>query len=284
MKPSIRKWRIIDVINWGDKKFSDIGITNSKLEIEWFLCHLLNYRRIDLYLNFDNILSNKYLVKLREMIKRRLAHEPFQHIIGTGSFYGREYIVNRNVLIPRPETELIIEKLKLYGQRKTLLDVGTGTGCLAITSSLEKLANNIVAVDISKNAIQIAKQNAKLLNANNINFILHNFLNNIFNIKFDVIISNPPYLDNNKIKDLDLEVKNFDPHIALTDYSDGLSFYRRFADQFNNLLKDGGKLLLEFAGSYQKKELIKIFHAHRNNLYFHKDLNGEDRVLEIINE
>ena len=107
-----KSWTIIEIINWGNDHFMKMGINNAKREMEWFLCELLDYKRMDLYLHFDNILEVNELEQLRYMVQRRVSGEPFQHIIGQGTFYGRDFIVNSNVLVPRPETEIIIDILK----------------------------------------------------------------------------------------------------------------------------------------------------------------------------
>ena len=237
MNTHAKQWRIIDLIKWGEERFSKNHISNARFEIEWFLCHILNCQRINLYIQFEDVLLEQHLIVLREMVQRRLSGEPFQHIICRGSFYGRDYYIDKNVLVPRPETEIIIERLKSQKKMNSLLEIGTGSGCIAITVSLEGLAKNIFATDISQSAIEIAEKNRKMLGAENIRFGVHDFLKSGFNTKFDVVISNPPYIAKNKIKELPVEVRDYDPHTALTDNKDGLTFYKRFADQFNNLLQ-----------------------------------------------
>ena len=118
-----RPWRIIDLINWGTDRFAEKGISNARREMEWFLCDILDSQRIDLYIQFENLLNENNLIKLRQMVQRRLSGEPFQHILGKGSFYGRDFLVDNNVLIPRPETELLIERLKICGKADSLLDI-----------------------------------------------------------------------------------------------------------------------------------------------------------------
>ena len=272
---------IIDLINWGNKHFSQNGIENSKLEMEWLLCHTLKCKRIDLYINFENHLQEPLLTNLRKMVKRRLSGEPFQHIIGKSNFYGRDFIVNKNVFIPRSETEIIIDRLKINGKVNTLLDIGTGSGCIGITSLLEGFANNVYATDISKLAINTAKKNMNELKAKNIHFFVHDFLLSDFTFKSDTIVSNPPYIPNNELSSLQTEVKNYDPHDALTDYNDGLTFYRRFANQFDNIVNPGGNLILEFGGNNQKNEIEGIFNKGGFRTSFFKDLHGEWRIIEV---
>ena len=134
MTTTTKLWRIIDLINWGTDHFTAKGLDNARREMEWFLCDVLDCERIDLYVRFEEIMHETELDVFRKMVKRRIAGEPFQHIIGKAPFYGRDFIVNQNVLIPRPETEILIEHLKTNGKVNSLLDIGTGTGCIAITA------------------------------------------------------------------------------------------------------------------------------------------------------
>ena len=127
-------WRIIDLINWGTKYFKNKKINNARKEIEWFLCSILQCKRIDLYLRFEESLKPNQLLQLKKMINRRALGEPFQHIIGKAPFYGRDFKINKDVLVPRPETEVIIDILKKNSKVSNLLDVGTGSGILAETS------------------------------------------------------------------------------------------------------------------------------------------------------
>ena len=244
------------------------------------LCNVLDCQRIDLYIQFENPLYDDGLNKLRHMVRRRISGEPFQHILERGSFYGRDFKVNKNVLIPRPETELLIERLKALGRVNSLLDIGTGSGCIAITASLEKLAENIFATDSSITALSVAKENIKIFNVTNVQMAVHNFLHNRFKSKFDVIVSNPPYISVDDMSFLQKEVKDYDPSSALTDNADGLSFYRRFAKQFDNLLKPGGILILEFGEEKQKDAIEKYFSEAGLKTEFFKDHQQNWRVVE----
>jgi len=276
-----KPWRIIDLINWGTDHFAEKGISNARREMEWFLCDVLDCQRIDLYIQFEDLLYKNDLIKLRQMVQRRLSGEPFQHILEKGSFYGRDFMVNNNVLIPRSETELLIERLQIRGKVNSLLDIGTGSGCIAITASLEKLAENIFATDHSQSALNVAKENMKKFSVTNIKMIAHDFLQSRFKSKFDVVISNPPYVAEDDIAGLQMEVRDYDPRSALTDNADGLSFYRRFAEQFDNLLKPGGNLILEFGENKQRDDIENIFIEAGLKIEFFKDLQKKWRVVEV---
>ncbi|RMZ49034.1 peptide chain release factor N(5)-glutamine methyltransferase [Candidatus Marinimicrobia bacterium PRS2] len=281
MTTTTKLWRIIDLINWGADHFTTKGMDNARREMEWFLCDILKCERIDLYVRFEEVMDEGELEIFRTMVKRRIAGEPFQHIIGKAPFYGRDFTVNQKVLIPRPETEILIERMKTNGNVNSLLDIGTGTGCIAITTGLENWVENIFATDISQSALEIATENMRLHNLENIQFARHDFLSQNFKTKFDVVVSNPPYIAVNEMNSLQAEVRDYDPPSALTDNGDGLSFYRRFAEQFENLLTSDGYLLLEFGGNAQKGAVESIFQNVGLNTEFFKDLQNDWRVIEV---
>lgn len=275
-------WTIINLIKWGEDYFISKGVSNAKLEVEWFLCHILNCKRIDLYVQFELPLMENQLNQFKEFITRRISGEPFQHIVGKADFYGRDFKINKHVLIPRPETEIIIELLKKRPKIESLLEIGTGSGCLATTISLENLASSIIATDISRDAINVAKENASELSVENIDFKIHNFLQTDINSTFDVVVSNPPYISSDEMDGLQKEVQDFDPQIALTDNSDGLSFYRRFAEMGKLLLNKNGFMLLEFGGAHQIEPIVDIFESYSFNVKFHNDLQDNPRIVEVI--
>ena len=281
MTTTTKPWRIIDLINWGTDHFTEKGLKNSRREIEWFLCDVLDCERIDLYVRFEELMNENELEKLRSMVKRRITGEPFQHIIGKAPFYSRDFKVNQDVLVPRPETEIIIERLKVNGKVNSLLDVGTGSGCIAITAVLENLAENVFATDISEGAIDVSSENIKLHQVENIQIARHDFTIQKFKSKFDVVVSNPPYIGIDELDTLQAEVRDYDPESALTDSKDGLTFHHRFADQFENLLNPGGYLLLEFGGNPQKEAVEALFQSVGLKTAFFKDLQNGWRVVEV---
>ena len=273
-------WKTIELINWSTKYLKSKNITNAKLETEWFLCEILNCKRIDLYLNFDMPIEKKELALFKLYLKRRFKGEPFQHIIGKSPFYKRDFIVNNNVLIPRPETELIIETIKDI-EFSTVLEIGTGSGCISITIEMENLSSNIIATDVCYNALSIAKRNALKFQTKHVTFKKHNFLKTKINSKFDLIVSNPPYIPLREIQNLQNEVKNYDPIIALSDNNDGLSFYRRFAQTIPYILNKNGFVILEFGGKGQVNQINNIFKSEQYTVSFKNDLQGEPRVAKI---
>ena len=210
--PKIDKvWRIIDLINWGEEYLKEKSIENPKIEIELFLQHLLKCKRIDLYLQFETIVKPENLATLRKWITRRINNEPIQYILGSSEFYGRSFIVNKNVLIPRPETEILIdisiEELKNVNS-PLILDVGTGSGCIAITIALEIPSSTIIAIDIDERAISVAKNNIEKHEVKNIEFVLTDIFHEKINKKADMLISNPPYIAKKEVSGLMKEVKD----------------------------------------------------------------------------
>ena len=281
MPTTVKAWSIIELLNWGTDHFTKNGNENSRREMEWFLCKVLDCKRIDLYLKFENILTAAELKSLRSMVKRRVGGEPFQHIIGKAPFYGRDFIVNSNVLIPRTETRLLIDRLEKNGKVSSLLDIGTGSGCIAITCALENLSNYIYATDISSDALNVAHENIQLHKVNNIQIACHDFLRKGFKMRFDVIISNPPYIREDEINKLQAEVQEYDPKIALMGGADGNVFYHRFAETFKDLLQPDGYMLLEIGGNTHKEGVESIFFDAGLTSTFYKDLQGDFRVAEV---
>jgi release factor glutamine methyltransferase len=274
-------WTILDIINWGKDYLQKHGISNAKLELEWFLSNLLSCSRIDLYVRFEEPLHASELNEIRTFIKRRITHEPFQYILGKAPFYGRDFIVTPDVLIPRPETETIIEIAKNINKNGHFLEIGTGSGCIAITLLIENIFNSGYAIDISHSALTIAKQNKKKLGIENLKFEEQNFLNQQITLKFDCIISNPPYITPEEIESLEDEVKKFEPQIALTDNADGLSFYKKIAQEGFKLLNPNGFMILETGGNNQINIVESIFINSGYIVKIHKDQNNDNRFLEI---
>ena len=277
-------WRIIDIINWAEKYFSQNQFTNPKLEIEWLLRSLLKCNKLDIYLRFEEPLDSRQLSVLRSWIKRRVKNnEPLQYITGSCEFYGRRYIVNSKVLIPRQETERLIDIVIDKGnmvEKPDIIDVGTGSGCIALTLALEISKANVFGIDISLDALKIAEENKARLNVKNVLFYEMNILIDMPSKTYDFLISNPPYVSQKEMKNLSKEIKNFEPHIALTDFDDGLIFYHRLGEIGKDMLKLNGWIILELGKEKHSNKVYSIFkNLHYRNLALIKDFNGDNRVL-----
>jgi release factor glutamine methyltransferase len=237
------------------------NVESPRLQVELLLAHLLKLPRMKLYLNFERALSRTEIDSLRELVKRRGQREPLQHIVGSTSFCGCEIAVNKNALVPRPETELLAEEgWKFLGEnRMTALDFGTGTGCIAIALAVKCPNAKIVALDISTDALALAKQNAVVNKVGErIDFFHGDGFSALPKMQFDLIISNPPYISSAEIETLQPEVRDFDPRAALDGGADGLDFYRMFATHAKSFLKPDGKIMLEF-GDGQAGAIREIF-------------------------
>jgi release factor glutamine methyltransferase len=241
------------------------NVESPRLQTELLLSHFLKLPRMKLYLNFERVLTPSETDALRELIKRRSRREPLQHIVGSTAFCGLEIAVNRHALVPRPETEILAELgwqflSTINPQPPTVLDFGTGTGCIAIALAAKCPNAKILATDISVDALALAKENALKNNlAERIEFLQGDGFAAFPNdMRFDLIISNPPYIPSAEIATLEPEVRDFDPHTALDGGADGLDFYRKLAAEAKPLLKSDGKIMLEF-GDGQADTIRTIF-------------------------
>lgn len=279
-----KTWRIIEIIKWGEEYFKLKGFENPKQEIEWLLCDLLELKRIDLYLKFEDIINKSKLKKLKSWIKRRIDREPLQYITGKVEFYGLKFISTPQALIPRPETERLVDitlnSLKKIPEPK-ILEIGTGSGCVSIAVSNKKPRANILSLDISKNALELAEINAKSNNCKNINFLEMDFLNEIPDGRFDILISNPPYIPQKEIENIMPEVKNYEPRIALTDFEEGLNFYFRIAKVGRTLIPNGIIILEVGLGNHPQKVFSLFKEAGFDQLELIKDYNNNERILKI---
>jgi release factor glutamine methyltransferase len=250
------------------------SVESPRLQAELLLAHVLKLPRMKLYLNFERALTDAETNSFRELVKRRAQREPLQHILGSTSFCGLEIAVNRSVLVPRPETELLAElgwnflnpgradlpvglgeQEKVAG--KSALDFGTGSGCIAIALAVKVPDARIVALDVSPEALEMAKENAARHNvANRVDFLQSNDFQP--QSLFDLVVSNPPYIPSAEIETLEPEVRDYDPRGALDGGADGLDFYRRLAGEARGWLKPSGKIMLEF-GEGQADSIRGIF-------------------------
>lgn len=260
---------VLEIIQRSAPFLEQKGVESPRLQIELMLAQVLKMPRLKLYLNFDRALGEPELVALREMVKRRAAREPLQHILGSTSFCGQEIKSSRAALVPRPETELLAERAwqflsTLNSQPLTVLDFGTGTGCIAIAIAKNAPHAQIHALEISGEALALAKENASA-NALAERITFHQgdgFAAVPQGMTFDLIVSNPPYIASAEIATLEPEVRDFDPRLALDGGGDGLDFYRRLACEAAPYLRQGGRLMVEF-GDGQADELKKIFSAEK---------------------
>ncbi|MDH3268416.1 MAG: peptide chain release factor N(5)-glutamine methyltransferase [Ignavibacteria bacterium] len=261
------------------------GIESPRTNAELLLGHIIGCKRLDLYLLFDRPLSGIELQQYREYIKRRGTFEPLQYILGKVEFYGLELIVNQTVLIPRPETELLVENIINQSSKEKesmILDVGCGSGNISIALAVNLETVNIITTDIREETLQVAKANAKKHSVSNrIKFINHNILENDFNNfpMFDIIVSNPPYVSKENFSTLQREIKDFEPRTAVTDESDGYTFFKVIAKEAATKLTTNGKLFFEIADG-QSDGVRKIMEQNNfDNITVIKDYQKIDRIV-----
>ncbi len=274
-------WTVGKLQRWGVEFLESKNIDEGKTSIDLILCEVMKLERIELYLKFDLPLNVFELNQIKDYIKRLVNNEPLQYILGKSYFYNLEFVVDKNVLIPRPETEELVDKIVNDNKDKSdlvVLDIGTGSACIAISLAKNLKKSKVFAIDVSVSALDIAKTNARINKIDNIEFYNLNILEKIPKTKFDIIVSNPPYISNDEFGKLDVTVKDYEPEIALTDYGDGLNFYRRFYEIFDKMLNSDGVFYVENSFE-QGKDLEKAF-KKKYDIEIYKDASDIDRFMK----
>ena len=325
---------VLEVIQRSTDYLAKRGVESPRLQVEWMLAHVLKLPRLQLYLNFERKLDEADLTTLRQMVRRRGTREPLQHILGSVSFCGIEIAVNRHVLIPRPETEQLAQLASQHLQARfaitphpasghplpssdegrgqgegcplsnpAILDLCTGSGCLAIYLAVKHPSARVIATDISAEALEVAQSNASQGGVSERVTLLQGDLFDALtkaapsprpsppmgarepeakaagDIRFDLIVSNPPYIASAEIETLQPEVRDHDPKLALDGGADGLDFYRRLAEETPRWLRPGGVLMAEF-GDGQGAAIGRLFGSARwPSPCLEKDLSGRERFL-----
>ncbi|MCX6149801.1 MAG: peptide chain release factor N(5)-glutamine methyltransferase [Ignavibacteriales bacterium] len=262
-----------------DKK----GIDSPRINAEIMLAHILKCKRLDLYLSFDKPLKDEEIKVYREFLKRRSSFEPLQYILGSVEFYGLEFMVNKSVLIPRQETEILIETILNYFPKEnklSFLDIGTGSGNIAICLAKLFPESTVTTIDISPDSINLAKENEKLNNLDErIKFVNADIKDFNPENNFDVIVSNPPYVSINEYKTLQPEIVNYEPANAISDFGNGLKFYELISEKANLILNKPGYLFFE-VGKGQHSDVKIIFEKNNfRNVIVKKDFLNIERVV-----
>ncbi|ABV75537.1 bifunctional N5-glutamine S-adenosyl-L-methionine-dependent methyltransferase/tRNA (m7G46) methyltransferase [Rickettsia akari str. Hartford] len=301
------QYSIKQALSTASDKLNKIGISPPQLEARILLQHVIHKPIEYLLINLDEQLSEAEIKAFEKLLERRLKHEPITYITGVKEFYSREFIVNKHVLIPRSDTEILVDVvLQRYShstqghstesgkpetkkldsvvnpRNDSILELGTGSGCVAISLLCELPNANIIATDISIEAIEVAKSNAiKHHVTDRIQIIHSDWFENLGKQKFDVIVSNPPYISHSEKSEMALETLNHEPHFALFAEEDGLQAYRIIAKNAKPFLKPNGKIILEI-GFNQAEKVSKIFLNYGYNIdNIYKDLQSHNRVIEI---
>jgi len=241
------------------------GIESPRMNAELLLADILKCKRLELYLMYDRPLTEKELTKYREYLKRRSTFEPAQYIIGTVEFYGLEFNVSPAVLIPRPETEILVETMinsVNYEDELRVMDIGSGSGNISIATAVNLPNAYVTGIEISKSAIAVAEKNLIKYDLNKrVSFLNYDILsvNKAEFSDFDIIVSNPPYVSKGDYDKVQKEIINYEPNFAVTDFHDGFKFYRKIISLTAQILKPSGKIFLEIAQGQSQKinEIMK---------------------------
>lgn len=278
-------WTIKDLIGWSQEYLRQAGCDTPRLDAELLLAQALSCRRLDLYLDHHKPIVPAERVVYRDYIKRRASGEPVAYIVQQKDFFGLSFKVDRSVLIPRPETELLVERVLAFIPPEASwrgLDCGTGSGCIAISIKKQRRNCQVSAWDVSPQALEMARSNALTLGADlelNVCDALDPTNWQTLKQSLDFIVSNPPYISQAERGELAPSVLHYEPQQALFAAEDGLGFYRFFAEQAGLALKPGGKIFLE-VGYRQAHKVSSLLRENSwSNIEVHRDLSGHERVV-----
>lgn len=279
MKQADDIWTTLKVLTWTTGYLAEKGVENARREAEWLLCSATGLDRVGLYLNFDKPLTDDELAAFRALVIRRGKREPLQHILGSQEFDGLSFDVTPAVLIPRHDTEVLIEEaLRLAPHAATVLDIGTGSGCIAIALAHRLPQAAVAAIDLSAEALAVAGRNAGR-NSVAVEFLQGSFFIPVAGRTFDLVVSNPPYITTADLADLQPEVRDYEPHLALDGGPDGLAAYRAIIADAPNHLNPGGWLLLEVGAGQDGEVTALLAKAGFTGIVSAMDHAGINRVV-----
>lgn len=276
---------VLEALNLSSDYLNKKGIESARLNAELMLSHILKCKRLELYLMFDRPLDETELQQYRSFLSRRAQREPLQYILGEVDFYNIKLKVNKNVLIPRPETELLVEKIIYDFKEKEnfkFLDIGVGSGNISIAILKNLTQSNSLAIDISEEALLLAKENSVLNEVNDrIEFLKFDILNDDIKLlgKFDMVISNPPYVSADDYETLEPELKVYEPKIALTDLYNGFTFYKKIIEQSSLLLNVNGRIYFELGKGQSENVRMMLNQNGFDKIDIIKDYQGIERII-----
>ncbi len=283
MKQNSKQLTVLEAVQLSTGYLEEKGIESPRLNAELLLAGILNCKRLDLYLMFERPLNDEEVQSYREYIARRGKFEPLQYILGEVEFYGLKLKVSKDVLVPRPETELLVEeaiKLSSEVNVKTIIDIGSGSGNIAISLAKNLNGVKVTSIDLSSSAIKVAEANAGFNGVNDkIDFINSGIEEYQTNQQFDLIVSNPPYVSEQDYSSLQKEILEYEPIESVTDKSDGYKFYRLISERSNDFLKNGGYLLFEMASGQSEKIKSILEQNNFSDIKIVKDYQNIDRVI-----
>jgi release factor glutamine methyltransferase len=275
---------ISSFLNWSISQLAEADVPSPQIDSEIILAHTLNISRSDLWTQNQRILCESEIKMVKNYMERRLNREPISHIIGHQEFWSLDFVVDENVLSPRPETELLIETALncIYSPTSKILDLGTGSGAIAVTMAKENSECKVSAIDIDPKALNIAKKNAERHGViNRIKFICADLKTSDWSGCFSLILSNPPYIKSEDIEKIMPEVRNYEPVKALDGGVTGLDFYRSIIPMAVDRLEEKGFLILEI-GHDQAEDIIALLNNFScyQNIKVIQDYSGYDRVIK----
>lgn len=284
VKPPARVWKVLEVVGVSGRYLEERGVESGRLNAEHLLAHVLGADRLQLYLHFDRPLTAGELSRFKPLLRRRAAREPLQYVMGAAAFRNLELAVEPGVAIPRPETEHLIDVVRdAAGQGRVFdsaLDVGTGSGCIAIALADEGLARTVTATDVSEDALGVARRNAAASGRAEIDFRAGALLDPVRGMTFDLVLSNPPYLTEDEWSSAQPEVRQWEPHLAMVAGDGGLAVIRDLISGLGPVVRSGGWVGLE-VGSSQADTVAGLLRerAGWTSVTTHRDLAGRPRYV-----
>ena len=262
----------------GTKMLTQAGIDEAELDARYILEYITGLNSAQYFIHSEDIIEKDKAEEFFRLIERRSKRIPLSYVIGTRDFFGLTFKVDENVLIPEQETELLVEEVIKYSEGKSVLDMCTGSGCIAISIALFGKPSKVAASDISEKALEVARENAKSLKAGEISFIQGDMFENVTD-KFDIIVSNPPYIETGEIDELMPEVRDYIPRLALDGDIDGLKFYRIISKEAVKKLNKNGRIFYEIGYNQSRAVASILLENGFTDVKIMKDYSGLDRIV-----
>ena len=262
----------------GTKMLTQAGIDEAELDARYILEYITGLNSAQYFIHSEDIIEKDKAEEFFRLIERRSKRIPLSYVIGTRDFFGLTFKVDENVLIPEQETELLVEEVIKHSEGKSVLDMCTGSGCIAISIALFGKPSKVAASDISEKALKVARENAKSLKAGEISFIQGDMFENVTD-KFDIIVSNPPYIETGEIDELMPEVRDYIPRLALDGDIDGLKFYRIISKEAVKKLNKNGRIFYEIGYNQSRAVASILLENGFTDVKIMKDYSGLDRIV-----
>lgn len=272
------EYRLKGLLADGAKMLAQAGIDEAELDARYILEYITGLNSAQYFINSEDIIEKDKAEEFFRLIERRSKRIPLSYVIGTRDFFGLTFKVDENVLIPEQETELLVEEVIKHSEGKSVLDMCTGSGCIAISIALFGKPSKVAASDISEKALEVARENAKSIKAGEISFIQGDMFENVTD-KFDIIVSNPPYIETKVIDELMPEVRDYIPRLALDGDEDGLKFYRIISKEAVKKLNKNGRIFYEIGYNQSRAVASILLENGFTNITVIKDYSGLDRIV-----